>query len=234
MNKKPFNILVVDDHSLVRRGVISLLKEEESIVNIYEAESGNAALLLIKEMTPEIVLMDISLPDMTGIDVIRQIYSIPGMNKKIKFLVISIFDSPEYYYRVIKAGALGLLPKNISPDILFEGIYKVLQGEMYFGPKVSAIFIEEIMNRFNHANFSSFDPDLVYFTIRERDILPLIFHGFQNKRIGEILTLSERTIESHRETLMKKLNVKNLAELAGAVRNSDKLTKLIDAATQSD
>ena len=172
--------------------------------------------------------MDISLPDMTGIEVIKEAFE-NHSDLATRFLVISIYDSPEYYYRVIKAGALGLIPKSSTADELLSGIYKVLEGEMFFGANVKPEKIRAIMEHFDKIDFESHDPETVYLTRREREILALVYKGFQNKQIADKLFISERTVETHRATFMNKLNVRSVAELNAIIRNSDKLSKLISA-----
>jgi len=223
---KPFSILIADDHNIVRKGIISILKDDPNVTTIYEAEKGKEAFEMIQNNNPDIALMDISLPDMTGIDVIKKVIeNSPSITTH--FLVISIYDSPEYYYRVIKAGALGLIPKSSTADELLEGIYKVLAGEMFFGPNVKSEKIQAILQHFDTIDFESHDPESVYLTARERIILVYVCKGYQNKQIADKLFISERTVETHRATFMNKLNVRSVAELNQVVRNSDKLSKLI-------
>ena len=195
---------------------------------IFEAENGKSALDIIQKNKPDIALMDISLPDMTGIEVIKEAFE-NHSDLATRFLVISIYDSPEYYYRVIKAGALGLIPKSSTADELLSGIYKVLEGEMFFGANVKPEKIRAIMEHFDKIDFESHDPETVYLTRREREILALVYKGFQNKQIADKLFISERTVETHRATFMNKLNVRSVAELNAIIRNSDKLSKLISA-----
>ncbi|MBI2419908.1 MAG: response regulator transcription factor [Ignavibacteriales bacterium] len=229
MDRKTFNVLVVDDHSLVRKGIISLLQDDKNICDIYEADNAAAAIKLVKEKWPDLILMDISLPDDTGIEAIRHIRSLPDFPESTKFLIISIYDSPEYYYRAIKAGASGMISKSISPRELHEGIYKVLEGESYFGSNTSKDKISSIIEHFDRMNFENNDPETVYLTRREREVLILMFKGYRNKDIADLLCLSPHTVETHRKTFMSKLNVNSVSELHIVIKNSDKLTKLVES-----
>ncbi len=228
--EKLYNVLVVDDHVLVRTGIISILKEYKNINEIYEAGTGEEALTLIAEHKPDLVLVDISLPDFTGIEVISRAMHIPGLEDTgVLYLVISIYNSPEYIYRAFKAGANGMVSKSCSPGELFEAVSKVISGERFLSPNVSTLPLEEILRIFEQKNFQNYDAETVYLTLKEREVLVLVYRGMQNKQIAEKLCISERTVESHRSMILKKLNAKSIMELNHIISNSDKLTKLVNS-----
>ncbi len=227
MKCNQFNILITDDHPIIREGIIRILENDKNILNIYEAGRGDEALAIIKEKKPEVVLMDISLPDMSGIEVIKEVFTIPEMVGVVNFLVISIYNSPEYYYRALKAGACGLIPKGTPRLELYEGIYKTLNGEQFFGSGVCEGFIENLLAFYDEIDFQSHDPENIILSPREKEIIILIYQGMQTKQIADKLGIGIRTVETHRATFMAKLNVTTLAQLTSVVKNSDKLTKLI-------
>lgn len=225
-----YNILVVDDHMLVRTGIISILREDKNIDEIYEAGTGEEALALIVEHKPRLVLMDISLPDITGIDVIRKAKELSELREfNIQYLVISVFNFLEYVYRAFKAGADGMVSKSSTPKELFEAINKVLSGERFLGASISTKPIEEIIRDFENKNFHNYDPETVYLTIKEREVLVLAYKGLQNRKIAEKLNISERTVETHRSMILKKLNAKSVSELNHMIAKSDKLTKMVNS-----
>jgi DNA-binding NarL/FixJ family response regulator len=227
MEQTPFNVLVVDDHTVVRKGLISILEEDRNIFQIFEAGSGAAAREIIIAKNPHVALMDISLPDISGIDVIREMNRLPEIAGTTRFLVLSIFDSPEYYFRAIKAGASGMISKSVPPKELIEGIYKILAGEMFFGFNISKEKISSMMEHFESIDFEKHDPETVYLTRREREVLILAYRGFTTREIADKLCVSERTVDTHRSTLIKKLNMNSFADLNHIVKNSDKLSKLV-------
>ena len=223
----PIKILVVDDHAFIRKGIIQILKDNGMSSNIIEANNGKDALQVILEQIPEIVLIDISLPKMSGIEVIRRTYESGISPFRIRFLVISMHDSPEYYYRVITAGAKGMISKESGPEILIKAICEIYNGGIFFGQSIDERSIQTIVNKFNRMDFESHDPDMVNLTKREEDVVSLLYKGLQNKDIAAKLGLSERTVETHRQSLMNKLGVRNIIELSIVVNTSEKLRHLI-------
>ncbi len=222
----PYKILLVDDHALVRKGIISILSKNQMTSEIMEAATGTEALEIIFREEPEIVLIDISLPDMTGIDVIKNVYE--KLNKtKVKFLVISMYDAFEYYYRAVKAGALGMINKDLNEVELFTGIFTVMSGEYYFGQKNSVTDIRNIIAEFDKIDFQNHDPENIPLSTRESEVLALVYRGFQNYAIAEKLQISERTIETYRKNIMLKFNLKSFTELTVLINSSEKLKKLV-------
>jgi len=207
------NVILADDHVLVRDGIKALLEDESGISVIDEASNGKEAIEVIKKNKPNVLIVDIRMPEMNGIEVVRELSkSFPD----VKALVLSMHDSEEYVIQAIQAGAYGYLLKGASKKEFLKAIYSVASGTKYFTGDVSAI----IMNNFvNGNNVNSAPKEEKHFedpfglTKREIQILDLVLQMKNNKEIAEELKISKRTTEVHRFNLMKKLEVKNLMEL---------------------
>ena len=207
------NVVLADDHVLVRDGIKALLEDQTGILVIDEASNGKEALDVISRNKPHVLIVDIRMPEMNGIEVVREI------NKRftdVRTLVLSMHDSEEYVVQAIHAGADGYLLKGASKVEFLKAINKVASGEKYFTGDVSEI----IMSNFVNGNISTRispkkSPIEAPFklTKRERQILNLVLQLKNNKDIAEELRISKRTAEVHRFNLMKKLKVKNLMEL---------------------
>ena len=219
MDTETLKVILADDHVLVRDGIKALLEEEQEIMVIDEASNGKEALQVIKETTPDLLIVDIRMPEMNGIEVVQAIKNeaIP-----IKTLVLSMHDSEEYVLQSIQAGADGYLLKGSSKEEFIKALNTIKNGEKYFAGELSSI----IINNFVNGNVSSVSKqetkkesvaDAFSLTKREQQILNLVLEGKSNKEIGEELNISKRTCEVHRFNLMKKLEVKNLMELANKV-----------------
>jgi len=224
--KRKIRVYVVDDHSLVRQGIISLLLQSEEFEIIGEAASGKEAIEGIKSLKPDVVLLDISLPDITGIEVIKELRLDVSLSET-GFLIISMFDMDEYYYRAVKAGALGVINKNIAKAELFEGIIKVHRGEMYFGKSVSIAEVELIIKSLDQSHFQERDPENIFLTNREKDVLRLLCEGLISKQIADKLGISQRTVEIYRSNLMQKFDVKTIGELIAVISASEKVKKAL-------
>lgn len=212
------NVVLADDHVLVRDGIRALLEDQSGVEVINEASNGVEALEVIKKHKPHVLIVDIRMPEMNGIEVVGEINK---FHKDIKTLVLSMHDSEEYVVQAIQAGADGYLLKGASKEEFLKALQKVASGGKYFTGDVSAI----IMNNFVSGNTSSINktmeaPQEVPFklTKRERQILDLVLQLKNNKDIAEELEISKRTAEVHRFNLMKKLEVSNLKELTDKAR----------------
>ena len=205
-------IILVDDHVLVRDGIKALLEEENDINVINEASNGVEALEILKNHQPNLLIVDISMPEMNGIEVIKiakQQYS------NLKTLVLSMHDSEEYVLNSIDAGADGFLLKGASKIEFLKALHTIVSGGKYFSGDISSIIIKNITKKSNHTNTQNTPTDNPYhLTKREKQILKLVLKGKSNKEIALELNVSKRTAEVHRFNLMKKLNVKNLMELS--------------------
>lgn len=205
------NVVLADDHVFVRDGIKALLEDQQGIVVIDEASNGIEALEVIKRSKPHLIIVDIRMPELNGIEVVREI------NKTytdVRTLVLSMHDSEEYVVQAIQAGADGYMLKGSSKAEFLKALHMVASGGKYFSGDVSSI----IMNNFVSGNLNSPSitktiKDPFNLTKREKQILKLVLQLKNNKDIAEELTISKRTAEVHRFNLMKKLDVKNLMEL---------------------
>lgn len=208
----PTQIVLADDHELVRDGIKSLLENEPSFQVIDEASDGVEALEVISKRQPDLLIVDIRMPNMNGIEVVRQLTE---KYPDIKKLVLSMHDSEEYVVESIEAGADGYLLKGSTKAEFLKALRTIAEGGKYFSGDVSAIIINNFVGGKPKPTpkTEDFPEELAQLTNREKQILELILDGKGNNEISEALKISKRTAEVHRFNLMKKLNVKNLIEL---------------------
>ncbi|WP_282124187.1 response regulator transcription factor [Algibacter mikhailovii] len=212
------NVVLADDHVLVRDGIKALLEDQSGILVIDEASNGKEALEVIARNKPHVLIIDIRMPEMNGIEAVR---AITKSGIEVKTLVLSMHDSEEYVLQAIQAGADGYLLKGASKEEFLKAVTKVASGGKYFTGDVSAI----IMNNFVNGNIKKTSKPIVEtkedpfkLTKREKQILNLVLQLKNNKDIAEELKISKRTAEVHRFNLMKKLEVKNLMELSNKAK----------------
>ncbi|WP_406683443.1 response regulator transcription factor [Seonamhaeicola sp. MEBiC1930] len=211
-------VVLADDHELVRDGIKALLEDQTGIEVIDEASDGKEALEVVQRSKPHVLIVDIRMPEMNGIEVVR---NINANHKDVRTLVLSMHDSEEYVVQSIQAGADGYLLKGASKDEFLKALNNVASGGKYFTGDVSAI----IMNNFVSGNSSvpkspkkQLSELPFKLTKREKQILSLVLELKNNKDIAEELEISKRTAEVHRFNLMKKLEVSNLKELTSKAR----------------
>ncbi|MBT31312.1 MAG: DNA-binding response regulator [Thalassobius sp.] len=213
------NIILADDHELVRDGIKSLLSSENGIKVIDEASNGQEALESIAKKQPDVLIIDIRMPELNGIEAVRQVTE---KYPAVRTLVLSMHDSEEYVVQSIQAGADGYLLKGSSKAEFLKALNTVATGGKYFTGDISSILIKNFVN----GNISTPTQDTskkpsptVQFNLtrREKQILDLVLEGKSNKEIGDDLNISKRTAEVHRFNLMKKLDVKNFTELVSKV-----------------
>tara|TARA_R110002020_G_scaffold179023_5_gene372128 strand:+ start:422 stop:1072 length:651 start_codon:yes stop_codon:yes gene_type:complete len=210
------NVVLADDHVLVRDGIKALLEDEQDIIVIDEASDGKEALEVIKKNKPHLLIVDIRMPELNGIEVVQKIKQ---SNSDVKTLVLSMHDSEEYVLKSIEAGADGYLLKGASKDEFLKALHTVASGGKYFAGDISSILIKNLDSKRNDtAETKQALTETYNLTKREKQILNLVLEGKSNKDIAEELDISKRTAEVHRFNLMKKLDVKNLMELANKVR----------------
>ncbi|GAA3629277.1 response regulator [Flavivirga jejuensis] len=205
------HIVLADDHVLVRDGIKALLEDEQGIAVIDEASNGKEALEVLERTKPDLLIVDIRMPELNGIEVVTEVSK---KHKKVRTLVLSMHDSEEYVIKAIQAGADGYLLKGASKEEFLKAINKVASGGKYFTGDVSAIIMNNFVNG-NAASSTQKEPveDPFHLTKREKQILGLVLQLKNNKDIAEELQISKRTAEVHRFNLMKKLEVKNIMEL---------------------
>jgi two-component system, NarL family, response regulator NreC len=219
MTTKGIGVLVADDHTIVRRGLVSLLSLAEGIEVIGEAADGRAAVERALELDPDVVLMDINMPLLNGLEATRKIKK---EAPHIRILVLTAHDNEEYIIQVIRSGANGYLLKNSSADDLFAAIRSVYTGHAFFSPSVSRVILESYLK----ASSSPDDKEHTNggtescLTAREREILQLVAEGKTHQQIGDLLHISVRTVDTHCNNIMKKLDIHDSAGLATyAIKN---------------
>ncbi|MEM6318795.1 MAG: response regulator transcription factor [Bacteroidota bacterium] len=211
----PIKIMLVDDHDLVRNGIKSLLEDEDDLTVTGEASSGVEAIEKIKADAPDVLIADIKMPNMTGIELVRKLAE---EDLPTRFLMLSMHDSEEYVLQSIDAGAHGYLLKDANRDEFLKAIKTVYENDLYFSGDVSRYLVKRYRQTTNtsllpNPNIPAALPSEVSLTKREMQVLQLAASGMTNQAIADELGKSKRTVEAHRFNLMKKLEVKNLMEL---------------------
>jgi DNA-binding NarL/FixJ family response regulator len=206
-------VILADDHQMIRDGIKSLL-EDEAIKIVGEANNGEKVLELLQEKTADLVIMDINMPEMDGIEATKQIVK---KHSGVKVLALSMFDDESYIVNMLEVGAAGYILKNTGQEELVKAITAVADGENYFSDKVSSKLLNQfIKNKGQPTSGSSNknrDAPVEHLTKREKEVLKLIAEENTNKEIAEKLFISPRTVDTHRRNLLQKLNVKNTAGL---------------------
>ena len=201
------NILVVDDHSLVREGIITMLSIYDDFKIIGDAESGEEAIEKIEYDLPDVVLLDINMPGMNGIETAKKILS---EYSDVKVIILSMDVTQDHISEAIKAGVSGYLAKDTKKELLAEAIRKVMDGEQYFGEKVSQVIFRGFYKQSKGERAASENKDL---SKREIEVLRQIASGLSNREIADKLFISIRTVDAHRNHIMQKLNLKSTAQL---------------------
>ena len=209
-------IFLVDDHQLVRDGIKALLISAEDLTILGEASSGKECFEKIAIETPDILILDISLPDTNGIEITKRITAeYPGT----KVLILSMYTNEDFIFNSVKAGARGYLPKNTSREELLSAIHAIYDGEEFFSDSISRIMLKSYVRKAKEDDLTS-QRGPVPLTTREIEILKLFVEGFINKEISDQLDISIRTVETHKNHIMKKLELKSTVELIKyAIRN---------------
>ncbi len=204
---KRIAVLLVDDHTVVRQGLRALLQAEPDLEIIGEAEDGRQAVLLARKTPPDVVVMDVAMPLVNGLDATRQILrSVPSA----KVLVLTSYGDEECAAELMRAGAAGYLIKQTAADELAKAIREVQRGNAFFSPTIARRLREQCRDAFTTGQPARRRSDL---TPRETEVLQLIAEGFSNKQIGGQLTISIKTVEKHRQQVMNKLNIHDVAGL---------------------
>jgi two-component system response regulator NreC len=202
------SVLLVEDHAIVRQGIKALLAEEADIGVVGETGDGSQALVLVERLHPQVVLMDLSLPGLGGIEAIRQIRD---RFPTVRVVVLSMHEGEEYVFRALRAGAAGYVVKQSTATELVLALRAVAAGSTFLSPAISEILIDDYVHR---AETQARDEEaLDILTPREREVLQLIVRGFNNRQIAERLHISIKTVETHRGNMMGKLDVHDRASL---------------------
>ena len=202
----PTRILLVDDHAMIRQGLSSLLEKQPDIEVVGGVEDGRQAVDTARQLAPDLVIMDISMPNLNGIDATRKIAEeISG----VKIIALSIHSSRRFVAEMLKAGASGYILKDCLFDELMEAIKTVLRGEIYLSPKITGVVIDDYVQRLS----KQYQPDGLILSDREREVLQLLAEGKSTKQIALQIHVSAKTIESNRRNIMDKLKINSVAEL---------------------
>jgi len=199
-------VLLSDDHRIVREGLRTLLEKEPGIDVVAEAEDGRSTVELARKLRPQVVVMDITMPDLNGIEATRQITKeVPD----VKVLALSIHSDRRFVMEMLRAGATGYLIKDCASEELVSAIRSVLRNQTYLGPSIADIVRRDYLRQVPKADTSVFS----ILTAREREVLQLMAEGKTTKHIASCLDVSVKTIETHRQHIMAKLNLHSLAKL---------------------
>jgi DNA-binding NarL/FixJ family response regulator len=198
--------LIADDHTLLRNGICALLKDEPDITIVGEASDGREAVRLAGQLKPNVVLLDIAMPLLNGLEAARQI---KREHPEIDVLVLTMYDNEEYFREMLEVGASGYIVKRAAASELVNAIRAVYRGEAVLSPAITRLLLEDYLNHDIHSTRD--DPKAL--SSREREVLQLIAEGKTSREIAEILSLSVKTVQSHRTSLMQKLDLHDRGDL---------------------
>ena len=205
MKTDPIKILIIDDHYIVRKGIIALLDTEETIEVVGGAGDGIAGVKQYFKFKPDVILLDLIMPELSGIDVIKQIRE---EDQDAKIVVLTSFAADDYIFPAIQAGALGYLLKDTDPENLFAAIHQVFKGESSLSPVIARKVLQEIFN----SKDKPVIPDPL--TRREMEVLQVLAKGKSNQNIADTLTISESTVRKHVSNILGKLQLASRTEAA--------------------
>lgn len=210
-------LILVDDHQLVRTGIANLLSGEASFEIIGEASESREMFDLLRQLQPDIAVLDIALPGMSGIEITKKLHNdYPG----IRILILSMHTSEEFIFNAINSGARGYLPKNTSRRELIEAIYAIHRGEEYFAESISNVILKSYIKKAK-SNSSDDENKENLLSKRELEVLKLFAEGMTNQEIADKLFISIRTVESHKNHIMARLELKTTVDLVKfAIRNN--------------
>ena len=198
-------LLLVDDHAVVRMGLRMLLSGETDMEIVGEAASANEALSAAARLEPNVILMDIGLPDMTGIEATREIHR---LHPDVAIVALTIHEDEEYFFKMLDAGARGYVPKRAAPDELVTAIRAAAADEVYLYPSLAKLLVRDYLRQ-----DATPKPGLDELTPREQEVLGHLAEGRSSDEIAELLVISPSTVARHRENIMRKLNLHSRADL---------------------
>lgn len=199
-------LLLVDDHDIVRAGLRMLFRAEPDIDIVGEASDAHEALEAVDELKPDVVLMDVAMPGMSGIEATRRI---KDTHPDTAVLALTMHEDEQYFFEMLNAGASGYVPKRAAPDDLVSAIHVVSQGDVFIYPSLAKLLVKDFLQRAESGSASQTEE----LTPREREVLTYIAEGLTNREIAHELIISVKTVDRHRENIMRKLNLHNRVEL---------------------
>jgi len=199
-------LLLVDDHEIVRAGLRMLFSAEPTVEIIGEAASGEAAVAAVEDLEPDVVLMDVAMPGIGGVEATRRI---KASHPQVAVLALTMHEDEEYFFEMLAAGASGYVPKRAAPDDLMSAINIVRQGDVYIYPSLARLLVKDFLHR-SEASAPETREEL---TPREQEVLTFIAEGYSNREIADVLVISVKTVDRHRENIMRKLQLHNRVEL---------------------
>jgi len=199
-------ILLVDDHEIMREGMCALLRKHSEFEVVGQAADGRKALEMTQQLDPDVVVMDIGMPNLNGIDATRQILAV---NPRTKIMALSTHSDGSIVAKMIKSGASGYMLKESAFNELVDGLLTMVGGKTFLCSKISKVVFTDYVNMITNPKWSGGDG----LSIREREVLQLVAEGHTTKDIANVLKLSPKTVDSHREHIMEKLGIRNIAGL---------------------
>lgn len=199
-------LLLVDDHQIVRAGLRMLFSAEPEVEIIGEASSGEEAVTMAEALQPDVVLMDVAMPGIGGVEATRRI---KAAQPQVAVLALTMHEDEEYFFEMLGAGASGYVPKRAAPDDLMSAIRIVRQGDVYIYPSLARLLVKDFL----HRSETSAPETREELTGREQEVLTCIAEGYSNREIAEALFISVKTVDRHRENIMRKLQLHNRVEL---------------------
>jgi two-component system, NarL family, response regulator NreC len=200
-------LLIADDHKLMREGLRALIEKEQGMTVVGEADNGKETIALCRKLTPNVVIMDVAMPDLNGIEATRRIVH---DNPRAKVLALSGHSERHFVTEMLKAGASAYIVKQTAYEELIRAIHAVMNGKTYLSPSVTQGLVDSYVRTTAHPGDN---PAFATLTDREREVLQLLAEGKSTKEMADRLSVSVKTVETHRRNIMEKLNIHSVAEL---------------------
>lgn len=201
---KKIKLLIVDDHKVVRAGIRLLFQTDNEVNIVGEAEDGEMAIELVKKLHPDVVITDISMPNMSGIQLTKKLKE---EHPNVKVLIISMHNDDDYIIDALEAGAMGYITKDSNDDEIINAVHSISNDKMYYDSSISDVFAKKLLKQTKSAS------EIEKLTERELEVLEFIVLGMSNKEIANKLFVSKRTIDNHRTNCMRKISAKNTADI---------------------